>query len=82
MDNILKYRGYFSIVQYSVADRVLHGKIEGIKDLVNFESDEPQEIENEFHKAVDDYLELCEELGVIPDKVYSGSFDAVNDFMS
>ena len=75
MANILKYKGYFARIEYSAEDGVLYGKIEGIKDLVNFESDSASEIENEFHNAVDDYLELCRELGQEPDRVYSGTFN-------
>ena len=75
MKNILQYRGYFTKIEYSVEDRLLYGKIEGIKDLVNFESESVEEIEKEFKNAVDDYLELCQALGQDPDKTYSGTFN-------
>lgn len=75
MGNVLKYKGYFSVIQYSVEDRVLYGKIEGITDLINFESDSSSEIENEFHAAVDDYLSYCEQIGKSPDKSYTGNFN-------
>lgn len=75
MKNVLEYKGYLAKIEYSVEDRVLYGKIEGIKDLVNFESDSIDQIEYEFHCAVDDYLEMCEELGEKPDKAYSGTFN-------
>lgn len=75
MNNILKYKGYVTRVEYSVEDHVLYGKIEGIKDLVNFESDSVEKIEHEFQCAVDDYLAMCEELGEQPDKAYSGTFN-------
>lgn len=75
MKNILQYKGYFTKIEYSVEDRILYGKIEGIKDLVNFESENADEIEQEFKNAVDDYLDLCEELGQEPDKTYSGTFN-------
>jgi len=74
-DNILEYKGYYSKIEYSVEDKTLYGKIEGIKDLVSFESNFPDEIENEFHLAVDDYLAYCKDLGQEPDKVYSGTFN-------
>lgn len=45
---------------------VLHGKIEGINDLVTFESDNLLKIEIEFHKIVDDYLNFCEDIGKEP----------------
>ena len=59
MKNILQYKGYFTKIEYSVEDRLLYGKIEGIKDLVNFESESVEEIEQEFKNAVDDYFGLC-----------------------
>lgn len=73
--NILEYKGYYSKVEYSAEDRILFGKIECIKDLVTFEASNADEIEIEFHNAVDDYLQMCEELGQDPDKVYSGTFN-------
>ena len=75
MKNILKYKDYFAKIEYSVEDNVLHGKIEGINDLVTFESSSAEEIEKEFQIAVDDYLIFCEDLGVEPDKTYKGSFN-------
>ena len=75
MGNIYEYKGYYTKIEYSVEDKVLFGKIEGINDLVNFESAFAEEIEKEFHLAVDDYLEYCAELGKEPNKTYSGTFN-------
>lgn len=75
MKNVLNYKGYFTKIEYSAEDHILYGKIEGINDLVNFESDSVEKIEKEFYAAVDDYLELCQELGQNPDKAYSGTFN-------
>lgn len=75
MSNTLEYKGYIAKVEYSAEDHVLFGKIEGIRDLVNFESETATGIEEEFHAAVDDYLALCEETGKEPNKSYSGTFN-------
>lgn len=75
MKNILEYKGYYAKVEYSSEDKVLFGKIEGINDLVNFESDSTEGIEKEFREAVDDYLEFCKEVGKEPDKIYKGTFN-------
>ncbi len=75
MNNVLKYKGYYAVVQYSAEDEVLYGKIEGIDDLVSFESDSICGIKNEFENAVDDYIEYCKEIGKEPDEVYKGSFN-------
>lgn len=68
MSNTLEYKGYTTKVEYSAEDHVLFGKIEGIRDLVNFESETAAGIEEEFHAAVDDYLALCEETGKEPNE--------------
>ncbi len=75
MENTLQYKGYFTNIAFSVEDKVLHGKIEGIDDLVTFESDSILDIEEEFHNAVDDYLDFCKEVGKEPTKAYKGSFN-------
>lgn len=69
--NIIEYKGYRTKIEYSHEDKVLFGKIEGIDDLVNFESDSAKEIEKEFRLAVDYYLGLCSEIGKSPDKAYN-----------
>lgn len=74
-NDILTYKGYSTRVLYSVEDRILYGKIEGIADLINFESDTPDGVEAAFHEAVDDYLAFCEEIGQEPDKEYKGTFN-------
>jgi predicted HicB family RNase H-like nuclease len=68
----MEYKGYRGAVRYSAEDRVLHGRILGIGDVVNFEGAEVEELEKAFREAVDDYLTLCEKLGRDPDREYSG----------
>lgn len=75
MNNYIEYKGYFTHVEYSVADQVLYGKIEGIRDLINFECQSADQVIPAFHEAVDDYLAFCEEVGQEPDKVYKGTFN-------
>lgn len=75
MKNMLEYKGYHTKIEFETDTLKLHGKIEGIRDFVNFESDDPSEIEKEFHDAVDDYIEFCKEVGKEPDKEYKGSFN-------
>lgn len=65
-NNTLKYKNFYTTINYSSEDNVFYGKIEGIEDLITFESDNKSEIENEFHKAVDNYLLYCEEIGKEP----------------
>lgn len=75
MSGVLEYKGYHSKIFFDTDDMILYGKIEGIRDLVTFESTDAKNIEQEFQNAVDDYLEFCEENNKLPDKEYSGSFN-------
>lgn len=74
-NNILEYKGYHTKIEFDIETSTLRGKIEGINDLVNFESNDVSKIKNEFQNAVDDYLDFCEEVGKIPDKEYKGTFN-------
>lgn len=75
MNDILEYKDYYGEVHFSAEDEIFHGKIIGINDLVNFEGTSVRELKKEFHKAVDDYLAACAELGKLPEKSYKGSFN-------
>lgn len=75
MKNRLEYKGYHAKVEVDLDAGILYGKIEGIRDLVNFESETLENLESEFHLAVDDYLEFCKEVGKNPEKEYKGTFN-------
>jgi len=68
MTNILSYKGYSTRIYFDADDKILYGKIEYISDLVNFHATTTKEIVEEFHKAVDDYLDYCSSLGIKPNK--------------
>lgn len=75
MMNYLEYKGYIGTVTLSPQDRSFFGSIFGINDLVTFEAADFDSLEEEFHKAVDDYLETCENLGRQPEKAFKGQFN-------
>ena len=75
MKDVLTYKDFTGSVHFSAADKVFHGKIEGISDLIMFEGQSVAELTTAFHEAVEDYLELCKEVGKEPEKSYKGSFN-------
>lgn len=75
MKDVLTYKDFTGSVHFSAADEVFHGKIEGIRDLILFEGQSVAELTTAFHEAVEDYLELCKEVGKEPEKSYKGSFN-------
>lgn len=50
------------MIEFDSESKVLYGKIEGIDDLVTFESNSAKEIEKEFHDAADDWLKFRKEI--------------------
>jgi len=72
-DQMKKYKGYAGSVAFSAEDRVLHGRVLGIDDMVTFEGGSVEELEAAFQEAVDDYLETCKQLGREPGRTYSGN---------
>jgi len=73
--NTLSYKDYIGSVSFSAEDEVFYGKIEHINDLITFESDNARDLKKAFEEAVDDYLEVCSQKGVLPEKPFRGSFN-------
>jgi len=74
MKNILKYKGYTGSVNFDADDRIFHGRVPGITDVIGFEGGSVTDLEKDFHEAIEDYLETCREIGKEPEKPFSGRF--------
>ena len=72
---MLNFKGYVGLIEPSIADKVLHGKILFINDLVTYEAETVAELEKEFQAAVTDYVETCKAIGKAPEKSVSGAFN-------
>ena len=68
----LCYKGYRARPEYSPDDEIYYGTLIGIRDLVDFQADNAENIEKEFHNAVDDYLDFCKEIGKEPEREFDG----------
>ena len=75
MNNIIEYKGYIGSVEFSEPDIMLFGKVQGIRSLISYEGSSAQELVNDFHRAVDDYLAVCEAEKVEPEVAYKGSLN-------
>jgi predicted HicB family RNase H-like nuclease len=71
----LQYKGYTGSIEYSKEDKLLYGKVLGIRDLISYEGGTGEELEEDFHDAINSYINLCEEQGSKPEKPYKGSFN-------
>jgi len=73
--NYLRYKDYIGSVEFSEEDALFHGKVIGVKSLISFEGDSVRAITEDFHTAVDEYLDFCAENGIKPEKSFKGSFN-------
>ena len=75
MSNTLTYKNYIGTVNFSEEDAVFFGKVMGITDSISFEGDSVESLTEDFHNAVDEYLEFCAENNKEPQQQYKGSFN-------
>lgn len=65
--NLLKYKGYLGSIEFSKEDNILFGRVLGLKSTyMSFEGNSLEELEKDFHKSIDFYLECCEADGEKP----------------
>ena len=75
MSQTLHYKDYNGSVEYSAEDRILHGSLLGIRDMVTYEGVDVNTLEANFKAAVDEYLAFCAAEGKTPDRPFKGSFN-------
>ncbi|AAP95794.1 type II toxin-antitoxin system HicB family antitoxin [[Haemophilus] ducreyi] len=73
--HVLEYKGFIGSIEYSLEDNILYGKILYINGLFTYEAQTIEELRKEFHSAVDDYIEFCQEQGIETCKSFSGNFN-------
>lgn len=75
MNTLMEYKGYHAKSYYDAEEKYFVGEVIGIEDSLNFHGYSVDELEKMFHQSIDNYLDLCKELGVEPDKEYRGMFN-------
>lgn len=75
MNDMMQYKDYFGSIHYSDDDRIFYGKVESIRSLISFEGEDVASLRASFEEAIDDYLALCEQEGIEPEKPFKGSFN-------
>lgn len=75
MNQTLQHRGYDGSVLYSAEDKMLHGRVLGIRDMISYGGTNVRALEKNFRDAVDEYLQFCADRGKTPDTPFKGSFN-------
>ncbi len=74
MKNTLRYKGYTGSVNFNADDKIFHGRVLGISDIISFQGVSVKELEEDFKGAIDDYIDLCNKTKKEPEKPFSGKF--------
>lgn len=70
--NALVYKNYTGVFEYIPGDEAFHGHVIGMRDVVHFSGRSIDELQRSLAEGVEDYLSMCAEEGVPPEKPYSG----------
>lgn len=72
MMNTMTYKDYTARIEFDDRDKLLVGRLLGIRDMVGFHADNVAELRAAFEEAVDDYIETCAKIGKTAEKPASG----------
>ena len=76
MKNILQYKGYAGNVQFDQDDMIFYGRVMGMKKAhIAYEGKTVDDLVKDFRDAIDDYLNMCAEEGIEPEKPFKGTFN-------
>lgn len=73
--NYLTYKGFYGSISFDQEEKIFFGKVEFIRDLVNYEAKDADNLVSSFEEAVEDYLNSCRKANKTPDKPFKGSFN-------
>ncbi len=72
---MMKYKGYIGHVEYDDVNKIFHGEVVGLKDIITFQGSSAEELEQVFHDSINDYLAWCKKRKEKPEKTFSGTFN-------
>ena len=71
---MIEYEGYTGVFEFDPSIDAFHGRVVGLQDVVTFQGRSLEDLRREMADSVEDYLELCAEVGKTPEKPYRGEF--------
>ena len=74
-NNTMHYKDYYGSYHLDTEEKIFYGKLEFINALITYEATTAKGLQKAFAKAVDDYLNMCEQEDIDPEKPFKGSFN-------
>ena len=75
MNSMLEYRGYHAAISYDADDELFVGEVFGIVDSLSFHGSSIDELKQQFADCIENYLDVCKQIGKEPEKEFKGSFN-------
>lgn len=72
LGSALRYKDYYAEVSYDSSADSFHGRVLGMRDVIDFYGRTPEELREEFKNSIEDYLSWCAEEGEKPEKSWQG----------
>ena len=72
LTNLLVYKDYYARIAYDPSADAFHGRVIGMRDVIDFYGRTPQELRDALKESVEDYLAWCAEEGTTPQKTWQG----------
>ena len=72
LTNLLTYKDYYARIAYDPSADAFHGRVIGMRDVIDFYGRTPEELRHAFQESVEEYLEWCAEEGTEPQKTWQG----------
>lgn len=73
--NILTYKGYQGRFEYDPEADIFHGDVLHLADVITFQGRSIDELKTAMADSMEDYFNLCKEVGKSPEKPFSGTFN-------
>jgi predicted HicB family RNase H-like nuclease len=71
---MIEYKGYTGVFEFDPSIEAFQGRVVGLQDVVTFQGTSLEELRREMAESLEDYLELCAEVGKEPERPYRGEF--------
>ena len=72
LTNLMTYQDYYAHIAYDPSADAFHGRVIGMRDVIDFYGRTPEELREAFRESVEDYLSWCAEEGTTPEKTWQG----------
>ena len=69
---MLKYKNYRRTIEFDPIHKLFYSEVIGLRDVITFQGNTAQALEQAFKDSIDDYLTWCTERGEKPEKAFSG----------